>query len=173
MSDSQRESAIPEIIAEFSQVFAAAKSRWARYAEEVHPELRGPGMMILQTILRRGPITATGLGSMLDMDKAMVSRQVAKLRGLGLETVGLDPEAGRIATDDRMRAGDRLWHVHLGDSNRLPPGQGHLDFAEVVQALRTAEYSGYLSAELLPLPDPDQAAAVTIEFMRPLTRLSG
>lgn len=84
MSDSQRESAIPEIIAEFSQVFAAAKSRWARYAEEVHPELRGPGMMILQTILRRGPITATGLGSMLDMDKAMVSRQVAKLRGLGL-----------------------------------------------------------------------------------------
>lgn len=84
MSDSHRESAIPEIIAEFSQVFAAARSRWARYAEEVHPELRGPGMMILQTILRKGPVTATGLGGLLDMDKAMVSRQVTKLRALGL-----------------------------------------------------------------------------------------
>lgn len=84
MSEPHRDVVIPEIIAEFSQVFAAAKSRWARYAEEVHPELRGPGMMILQTILRKGPITATGLGGMLDMDKAMVSRQVTKLRGLGL-----------------------------------------------------------------------------------------
>lgn len=75
---------IPDVIAEFSQVFAFARTRWARYAEEVHPELRAPGMMILQTILRKGPITATGLGALLDMDKAMVSRQVSKLRGLGL-----------------------------------------------------------------------------------------
>lgn len=84
IDEAQGDRLIPEIIAEFSQVFAFARTRWARYAEEVHPELRGPGMMILQTILRKGPITATGLGSLLDMDKAMVSRQVTKLRGLGL-----------------------------------------------------------------------------------------
>ena len=65
-------------------MFAFARTRWARFAEEVHPELRVPGMMILQTILRRGPITATGVSGLLDMDKAMVSRQVAKLRSLGL-----------------------------------------------------------------------------------------
>ncbi len=84
MQNRPRDEVIPEIIAEFSQVFAAARTRWSRYAEEVHPELRGPGMMILQTIMRRGPITATGLGGMLGMDKAFVSRQVTKLRGLGL-----------------------------------------------------------------------------------------
>lgn len=84
MSSQQRDLMIPEIVAEFSHVFAAARNRWARYAEEVHPELRGPSMMILSTILRKGPITATGLGGILDMDKAMVSRQVAKLRSLGL-----------------------------------------------------------------------------------------
>ena len=84
MSDRARKEIISEIVGEFSQSFAAARTRWSRYATEVHPELRGPGIMILQTILRRGPITATGLGGILDMDKAMVSRQVAKLRELGL-----------------------------------------------------------------------------------------
>lgn len=84
MNDPRADHLIPEIIAEFSQVFAFARTRWARYAEEVHPDLRAPGMMILQTILRRGPITATGIGKLLNMDKAMVSREVAKLRRLEL-----------------------------------------------------------------------------------------
>lgn len=84
MSNRAREEVISEIVGEFSQSFAAARTRWSRYANEVHPELRGPGIMLLQTIIRRGPITATGLGSLLDMDKAMVSRQITKLRTLGL-----------------------------------------------------------------------------------------
>ena len=57
MHEHTREEVISEIISEFSQSFAAARTRWTRFAEEVHPELRGPGMMILQTILRRGPVT--------------------------------------------------------------------------------------------------------------------
>lgn len=82
---------IAEIIAEFSQVFAFARTRWARYAEDVHPELRGVGMMVLQTILRKGPITATELSQLLDMDKAVVSRQVSKLRDL--EFIDAQPAA--------------------------------------------------------------------------------
>lgn len=72
------------IIAEFSQVFAFARTRWSRYAEEVHPELRAVGMMILQTIIRRESITATELTQLLDMDKSVISRQVSRLRELGL-----------------------------------------------------------------------------------------
>jgi sugar phosphate isomerase/epimerase len=64
-----------------------------------------------------------------------------------------------------MAAG-RLWHVHLGDSNRLPPGQGHLDFPAIVATLREVGYQGYLSAELLPRPNPDAAAEATIAYMR-------
>ena len=33
------------------------------------------------------------------------------LGGIGLDTVGLDPEAEFVATDERMRAGERLWAV--------------------------------------------------------------
>ena len=60
------------------------------------------------------------------------------------------------------------WHVHVGDSNRLPPGGGHLDFAEIVRTLREIGYAGYLSAELLAEPDPDAAAQATIEHLRRL-----
>lgn len=58
-----------------------------------------------------------------------------------------------------------LWHVHIADSNRLSPGQGHLDFASIVATLREIDYAGYLSAEIQPLPDPDTAARLTVEHM--------
>lgn len=35
----------------------------------------------------------------------------ANLGDVGLDTVGLDPDADRIETDERLRAGDRLWAV--------------------------------------------------------------
>ncbi|MBL3687831.1 MarR family transcriptional regulator [Leucobacter zeae] len=82
---------VAEIIAEFSEIFAFARTKWARYAEEVHPDLRGVGMMVLQLVLRKGPVTATGISQLLDMDKAMVSRQISKLRELGL--VAAEPAA--------------------------------------------------------------------------------
>jgi len=66
----------------------------------------------------------------------------------------------------RAMAAGRLWHVHLGDSNRLPPGQGHINFSNVVATLDGLGYQGYISAELLPRPDPDAAAAATIGYMR-------
>ncbi|MBL3699764.1 MarR family winged helix-turn-helix transcriptional regulator [Leucobacter luti] len=75
---------VGDIISEFSEVIAFARSRWARYAEEVHADLRGVGLIMLQMIVRKGPLTATGIAQMLDMDKAVVSRQLAKLRELGL-----------------------------------------------------------------------------------------
>ncbi len=68
----------------------------------------------------------------------------------------------------RAMAAKRLWHVHIGDNNRLPPGQGMIDFASVVRALRKHGYEGYLSAELLARPDPDTAAEYTVAHMRPL-----
>ncbi len=64
------------------------------------------------------------------------------------------------------QAGDRLWHVHIADSNRHYPGSAHLDFKAVFSALARIGYQGYVSAELLPLPDPDTAARKTMEFLR-------
>jgi sugar phosphate isomerase/epimerase len=87
--------------------------------------------------------------------------------GLLLDTFHMNIEEPRLA-DAIYTAAERLWHVHLGDSNRLPPGQGHLDFSLVVDALRDIGYTGYLSAELLTEPDPDAAARLTMDAMRQL-----
>lgn len=63
-------------------------------------------------------------------------------------------------------AGEYVGHVHFADSNRRAAGMGHTDFAPVVTALREIGYTGYLSAEVLPLPDPDAAARRTIDSFR-------
>lgn len=54
-------------------------------------------------------------------------------------------------------AGASLGHVHLADSNRRAPGHGHLSFRPVLEALARIGYQGWLSFEVLPLPDPARA----------------
>ena len=44
------------------------------------------------------------------------------IRDIGLETVGLDPAARSVETDERMRAGERLWAVgDITGHGRLHP----------------------------------------------------
>jgi sugar phosphate isomerase/epimerase len=47
-------------------------------------------------------------------------------------------------------------------------GFGHTDPAPILAALRDISYSGYLSAEIFPLPDPEAAARQTISSIRSL-----
>jgi len=64
--------------------------------------------------------------------------------------------------DAIREAGDYIGYVHFVDSNRRPAGMGHIDLAEAAQALSEIGFDGYASAEALPYPDPDSAAAQTI-----------
>ncbi len=68
--------------------------------------------------------------------------------------------------DALRRAGRRVGHVHFADTNRRPIGGGHLDVPPVVDALRKIGYRGCVSAEALPYPDPDAAAAQTMKAYR-------
>jgi len=72
-----------------------------------------------------------------------------------------------VSLADALVAGDQLiGHVHLADSNRRPAGCGHTDFASVAAALHKIGYEGFVSAEALPYPNPDEAARLTIEAFR-------
>lgn len=81
---------------------------------------------------------------------------VEMLREIGLPNAGVMGDTfhmniEEVSIADAFRqAGSVLNHVHLADSNRAAPGQGHLDFAPILQALADIEYNGYLSFELLP-----------------------
>ncbi|MGC8788158.1 MAG: sugar phosphate isomerase/epimerase family protein, partial [Anaerolineae bacterium] len=64
----------------------------------------------------------------------------------------------------------RLGYVHLVDSNRRAPGQGHINFQEVMSSLQKIGYTGYISAEILPWPDSCIAAELAISYFRSLQR---
>jgi sugar phosphate isomerase/epimerase len=98
--------------------------------------------------------TQDGLRMVADVGEASL--------GLMLDTFHMNIEDASIAAS-LTEAGPRCWHVHIADSNRLYPGAGHLDFAPIFAALRGMGYTGYVSAELFPRPDPDTAAVKTIE----------
>ncbi len=89
--------------------------------------------------------------------------------GLLLDTyhANLEESSWESPIQSLMQAG-KLWHIHLGDNNRLPPGKGMIDFRRLLQTLGALGYTGTLSAELLARPDPDTAARQTVEYMRPL-----
>ena len=71
---------------------------------------------------------------------------------------------------ETLRAlGSWLGHVHFADSNRRAIGYGHTRAAELVKVLREIRYNGYLSAEVLPLPDSRSAAERTVDSFRTLT----
>ncbi|MBI1368255.1 MAG: TIM barrel protein [Planctomycetes bacterium] len=57
-----------------------------------------------------------------------------------------------------LEAGGTVGHVHFVDSNRRPAGCGHTIFEPIVAALRQIGYEGYVSAEALPYPSPEEAA---------------
>ena len=96
---------IRDIAGEFAAAFAFARSRWAGHAGNVHPDLKGVGLMVLQRITRCGQITATEVAQHLDMDKATVSRQVTKLRELGLVEVAPTAEDKRMQLLTLSKAG--------------------------------------------------------------------
>ncbi len=65
-------------------------------------------------------------------------------------------------------AGDKVGHVHFADTNRLAIGFGHLDVKPIAAALRDIGYQGFVSAEVLPLPDAKTAARKSIESFQSL-----
>jgi len=103
-----------------------------------------------------------------------VAEALRLIEEMGSEAVGLlfDTFHANIeepSIEGSIRAaGSCLLHVHVADSNRWHPGAGHLDFASIVATLREVGYDGYLSAEILPLPEPHTCAQKTIDFLKSL-----
>lgn len=60
----------------------------------------------------------------------------------------------------------KLGHVHFADTNRRAVGFGHIEMAPIVQALRDIGYNGFVSAEVLPLPDSETAAKQSLASFR-------
>ena len=65
---------------------------------------------------------------------------------LHLDTFHMNIEEDHLA-DAILYAGEHLGHFHCVANNRKIPGEGHIPWAEVRQALKTIRYQGYLVTE--------------------------
>ncbi len=87
--------------------------------------------------------------------------------GLLLDTFHMNIEEPSIENSILMAKGS-MFHFHIADSNRWYPGAGHIDFPSIIKTLDQVGYQGFMTAEILPMPDPDTSAVKTIEYMRRL-----
>ena len=65
-----------------------------------------------------------------------------------------------------IRNAENVRYVHLADSNRHAPGDGHMDFDDIFSALGKIGYDGWCTVECLPYPDPVTAAQRAVKFLR-------
>jgi sugar phosphate isomerase/epimerase len=65
-------------------------------------------------------------------------------------------------------AGSRIAHVHLGDNNRLLPGDGRLPWGEIFQALRDVGFDRYVNLECSTSGDPAITLPKTAAMLREL-----
>jgi 5-keto-L-gluconate epimerase len=100
---------------------------------------------------------------------ALVERIGVDNFGVLLDTFHMNIEE-RVIEDSIAACGDRIFHVHVADSNRWHPGAGHLDFESILDTLSAVGYAGFVSGEFMPLPDADTAAGQGIAFLREVER---
>jgi sugar phosphate isomerase/epimerase len=85
--------------------------------------------------------------------------------GLLLDTFHMNIEEAGIE-DSIIKAGDKIFHFHVADSNRWYPGGGHLDFKSILNALDRTDYKGWVSGEFMPLPDANTSAQQCMLFLK-------
>jgi sugar phosphate isomerase/epimerase len=96
------------------------------------------------------------------------------LKRIAAANLGIMPDVFHMNIEERnigealTRNIEYIKYVHFADSNRLAPGEGHLDFGKILETLRKVGYDEFISIEILPKPSPDIAAQQAINFLRPL-----
>lgn len=76
-----------------------------------------------------------------------------------------------VATDYVHRFGKNLAHIHLSDSNRLPPGDGTGEFPMLIETLKKTGFDGYLTMEIgfnRRDVDPDGVAKRAYDYIKRL-----
>jgi sugar phosphate isomerase/epimerase len=117
---------------------------------------------------------------------ALFAEVEADSLGLLLDTYHMNIEESDLPSAVAA-AGDRLFLLHVADSNRQAPGRGHVPFLDILGAARQGGYVGPLVVESCPAgadpfavdPDPGTfsralaEAAAAVAYLRELERADG
>jgi sugar phosphate isomerase/epimerase len=103
-----------------------------------------------------------------------VSEAYDVISKLDLPNVKIMPDTFHMNIEDQsieasfVTFKDHIAYIHFADSNRRAPGMGHLNFPNIISTLRATGYDGYVTAEILPFPSPDEAAQQAVKHLKPL-----
>ena len=136
---------------------------WLREAlEQLGPRAQACGVPLLFEPLNRYETNLiNNVGAGLELIQSLRTRNVKLLADL----FHMNIEETSMATA-LQKGGKSIGHVHFVDSNRQAVGFGHTDIKPIADALGAIGYSGFLSAEALPLPDSDTAARQTMSAFK-------
>ncbi len=95
----------------------------------------------------------------------IIEQEKLTATGLLLDTFHMNIEEQSISDSIRNNA-SRIVHFHIADSDRWPPGHGHLEIPTLLRLLEASGYKGWVSAETLPKPNNAQAVTHTAEFLK-------
>ena len=73
------------------------------------------------------------------------------------------------AQDSIAQLGAEMTHIHISDSDRMPPGAGKIDWSGILAALKVARFNGHLTMEIgFPYRniDPDWVARTAIGHLK-------
>jgi len=141
-----------------------AEGRFAEAVREIAAYARPQGVdLILE------PVNRYEINFINSVDEGAALMERLAIPGLKLmpDVFHMNIEDASIA-GSLQAAGDLVGYVHLADSNRWAPGQGHTDFPAILGALKTIGYDRYVGVEILPYPSPDEAAEQAITYLRTL-----
>ncbi len=74
-----------------------------------------------------------------------------------------------VSSDYAYEMAPHLDHVHCADTDRLPPGEGVVDWLGVLQALKDTNFAGYLTMEIgfdTRNADPDRYARSALRYLK-------
>ena len=77
-------------------------------------------------------------------------------------------EKSLIAALVTGRRSGRMNYIQIGDSNRLAPGWGSLNWVDILETLKAIGYDGWLAMEFTQKPDSETCARQAHDFLRPL-----
>lgn len=85
--------------------------------------------------------------------------------GILVDTFHMNIEEKDIYASLRQSA-PCLAHVHIADSNRRAPGEGHIDMCRFLDILKAIDYSGWVTVEADPYPSFEEMAELSSQFIK-------
>ena len=145
------------------QTYSQAESLFIETAERICETAEKRDVTIILEPVNRYEINFI---NNLDEGAKLISKLHHKNIGLMPDVFYMNIEDDHIG-ESLKRNASLIKYIHFADSNRLAPGQGHLDFDDVFNGLGEAGFDGWASVEILAKPDPDLAARQAAQFILP------